>query len=131
MAVAGIVLGELLIHGRDAAAATGSRWSMPADETTAVWEASLGLIGAWLDPETAGHHATCELRVRGAPRTRVTIDDGTIVTDPAARPDCMIAEDPATMVRIVCGERLAPCNARRKSLASRCLELQVSEPERG
>jgi len=101
-AIAGVAIGEMLMHGLDIASTVDARWAIPRDEAIAVWQAALGLIGAWLDPTTTvDHHATYEVRLRKGPRTRLTIDHGTLLIDSNERPDCVISADPATLLRVV------------------------------
>jgi len=103
-AIAGIALGEVLIHGADIAATVGARWTIPSDEAVMVWQGAMGLIGAWLDPATTSdHHATYEVRFRHGPRTRLTIDHGTLIVDSKERPDCTMSGDPATLLRLMYG----------------------------
>ena len=101
-AIAGVAIGEMLMHGLDIASTVDASWAIPADEAIAVWQSALGLIGAWLDPTTtADHHATYEVRLRKGPRTRLTIDHGTLIVDSSEPPDCVISADPAVLLRVV------------------------------
>src|SRR5262249_21847824 len=94
------LLGEQLLHGWDIAHAAGQPWSMPRDESLYVIAGVVSMVPDYLDRERArGRHVSYELRMRGGPRYRVVIDDGTAKVTPAGeRVDCVISADPAAFL---------------------------------
>jgi uncharacterized protein (TIGR03083 family) len=95
-------LGELLVHGHDIARGAGLQWSIPRAEAQLVIAGVVALVPEYVDTRaTAGKHLTYELRFRGGPRYRVTIDDGTAqVGEPGRRPDCWISADPTAFLLV-------------------------------
>jgi uncharacterized protein (TIGR03083 family) len=90
------MLGEQLIHGLDIARAVGANWPLSRADALRVIAGVMAMLPDYVDRQkAAGVHATYELRFRGGPRYRVTVDDGTAVVDPATdQADCWISADP-------------------------------------
>jgi uncharacterized protein (TIGR03083 family) len=95
-AMTAVLLGEELVHGLDIARALGQPWSIARRDAILVLSASMTMVPEIIDRQgTAGVHASVELRLRGGPRYRVRIDDGTaILTDNEGSVDCWINADP-------------------------------------
>jgi uncharacterized protein (TIGR03083 family) len=96
------LLGEQLIHGLDIARAQGARWPIAREDALRVIAGVMALVPHYVDRQrTAGQHLSFELRFRGGPRYRLTVDDGTAaVTKPNGRVDCWIAADPVAFVLV-------------------------------
>src|SRR5260370_423539 len=61
-----LILGELLIHGRDLARALEVPWVILPDEARVVLSGLLSLLPDYLDPIAAGNlGATIDVRIRG------------------------------------------------------------------
>ena len=91
-----VLLGEQLVHGLDFACALKRPWRIDRRDAILVASASMALVPEIIDRDgTAGVHATFELRLRGGPRYRVRIDDGTAtVTEVSGSADCWMNVDP-------------------------------------
>ena len=87
---------EQLVHGLDFARALKRPWRIDCRDAILVASASMALVPEIIDRDgTAGVHATFELRLRGGPRYRVRIDDGTAtVTEVSGSADCWMNVDP-------------------------------------
>jgi uncharacterized protein (TIGR03083 family) len=101
----GIALAEVLVHGYDAARSIGERWRITAEDARVILRASLVLAPHYVDPRTTrGTDVTYRLLVRGGPRVRMRIDDGTAVLEDADGPaDCTIRAEPAAFVLVSYG----------------------------
>jgi uncharacterized protein (TIGR03083 family) len=98
----GIALAEVLVHGYDAAHSIGARWPIAAEDARTILRASFALAPRYVDPRTtAGKRVTYRVLVRGGPRLRVRIDDGTAVVEGAdGDADCTIRAAPEAMVLV-------------------------------
>ncbi len=77
-----VLLGELTIHGRDLAAATGLRAPVAAATASLVLDGVFAAMPAMLDPaRAAGVTLSVEIRIRGAGRRRLRFADGTLEVD--------------------------------------------------
>lgn len=96
------LLGELVIHGVDIARAARLPWRISRQEALQVIAGVIAMVPDYLDRErAAGLHVRYELRLRGGPRYRIAIDDGTAeITAPGPRPDCVIIADPAAFLLV-------------------------------
>ena len=96
------LLGELLIHGVDIARAAKTPWPISRAEALHVIAGVMAMVPDYLDRErAAGLHVSYELRFRGGPSYRITVDDGTAaVTAPGPRPDCWISADPVAFLLV-------------------------------
>jgi uncharacterized protein (TIGR03083 family) len=101
----GVALAEVLVHGHDVARSIGRRWPIPAEDARTVARASLVFVPNYVDPRTtAGRHVTYRLLVRGGPRARIVIDDGTARLEGADGPaDCAIRAEPVAFVLVSYG----------------------------
>lgn len=106
------VLSELLVHGRDIAAAVGSRWPIDRHHASMVLTGflfpSLGLLGRTTVDQGAarGVRATYEVRLRGGGgRAYLAFDDGdlTVGTGRPGPVDCHLSVDPATFLLVSWG----------------------------
>jgi hypothetical protein len=92
-----LLLGEQLVHGLDIARAAHRPWKIERDDALLAIPAALSLVPKYLRPRTT--NASFELRLRGAPRYRVAIGDGTgVVTVAGEKADCVITADPVTFL---------------------------------
>src|SRR5277367_4587150 len=92
-----LLLGEQLAHGLDIARATHRPWRIERDDALLAIPAALSLVPKYLRPRTT--NASFELRLRGAPRYRVAIANGTgVVTVAGEKADCVITADPVTFL---------------------------------
>jgi len=100
--MAAALLGEQLIHGLDIARAVAARWPITSEDALLVIGGVVAMMPGYVDPrQTAGLHLTYELRFRGGPRYRLTVDDGTAsVTAPGGKADCWIAADPVAFLLV-------------------------------
>jgi uncharacterized protein (TIGR03083 family) len=96
------LLGELLVHGLDIARAAHAQWRISRPEALHVIAGVVAMIPDYLDRQrAAGLHVSYELRFRGGPRYRVTVDDGTAaISAPGPRPDCWISADPVAFLLV-------------------------------
>jgi uncharacterized protein (TIGR03083 family) len=96
------LLGELLIHGLDIARAANMPWRISRDDALLVIAGVIAMVPDYVDrAAAAGRHISYELRLRGGPRYRLTIDDGkAAVTEPEGRVDCRIVADPVAFLLV-------------------------------
>jgi uncharacterized protein (TIGR03083 family) len=101
----GIALAELLVHGYDAARSIDRPWPIAAEDARTIIRASLALAPHYLDPRrTGGKRVTYRLLVRGGPRARLRIHDGTADVEDADGPaDCTIRADPVALTLVSYG----------------------------
>jgi hypothetical protein len=92
-----LLLGEQLVHGLDIARAAHHPWDIERNDALLAIPAMLSLVPKYLRPRTT--NASFELRLRGAPRYRVAIANGTgVVTVAGEKADCVITADPVTFL---------------------------------
>lgn len=96
------MLGEELLHGLDIARSVRAPWTISRHDAIRVIEGVVAMLPAYLDKDkAAGVHVAYELRLRGGPRYRIAIDDGTaIVATPGERVDCWISADPVAFLLV-------------------------------
>ncbi|MGH2820715.1 MAG: DinB family protein [Actinomycetota bacterium] len=102
-ALAGILLGEAMLHGRDIATAEGKPWDIAAKHAVFLIDGLLPALPHYVKPEAAaGLKATYDLRVRGGPRLYLTIRDGILTIDEESPGpiDCHISADPLAYVLV-------------------------------
>jgi hypothetical protein len=98
--MAALLLGEQLIHGLDIARTAKIDWPIDKADALLVFPGALTVMPQYLRPRrAAGVHVSFELRMRGGPRYRMAVDDGTaVVTSAGARADCVITADPVAFL---------------------------------
>lgn len=94
-----LMLGELLIHGRDIARGVGSPWPIRRAEALLVLPSSFAMASTVFDPEAArGVTATFHIHVRGGSDYGIRIGDGAIDVAPwgqwDTRADCTLSVEP-------------------------------------
>jgi hypothetical protein len=100
---AGGLLAELLVHGRDIARATRSRWRIDRGDALITFYAGLNFLPVFVNSEGVKKlRATYEVRPRGGEPVTMAVRDGTleIRRGRADRPDCIISGDPVTMMLV-------------------------------
>lgn len=103
-----VMLGELLIHGRDLAGAIGKQWAIPPDEAALVLSGAASLLPDYLDAAEAGDlKATIDVRVRGGPRFAISIHDGCleVAARPTGRVDCHVSANPVAFLLVAYGRQ--------------------------
>jgi uncharacterized protein (TIGR03083 family) len=101
----GLLLGELVVHGLDAARTLGRPWPIAANDARTIIRAAAALAPWYVDPEaTRGDRSTYRVSVRGGPVFRVRVDDGTASVERAdGDADCTIRSDPVALVLVSYG----------------------------
>jgi uncharacterized protein (TIGR03083 family) len=100
-----LLLGEQLVHGLDIARAADRPWSIGPEDALLVIPSVLALAPKYLRPSrTKNLNISFELRMRGGPRYRVAIANGTgVVTVAGEKADCVITADPVTFLLLGLG----------------------------
>jgi uncharacterized protein (TIGR03083 family) len=101
----GLLLGELIVHGYDAAGTLGRPWPIAGNDARTVVRAMATLAPWYVDPDaTRGDRTTYRVLVRGGPAFRVRVDDGAASIEPAeGDADCTIRTEPWTLVLVSYG----------------------------
>lgn len=99
------LLGEQVIHGFDIARAASMPWRITREDALMVIAGVMTMVPDYIDrAAAAGRHIRYELRLRGGPRYRLTIDDGAATVgepDGADGPvDCRIVADPVAFLLV-------------------------------
>lgn len=92
-----VLLGELVVHGRDLAQAVGRAWPITADDARTILAGAFSLLPLYVNPDKSrGFSATYEIRVRGNPPVYMSFADGlaSVGTERPERVDCRITADP-------------------------------------
>ncbi len=104
--VAGITLGEWVLHGYDVATATGRPWSIdPAHARLAAFGLSPAFPIA-VNPATAqGHTAAYAINLRGGEGVVMRFADGALSVEPAESGpvDCVLDADPVAFLLVASG----------------------------
>jgi Mycothiol maleylpyruvate isomerase N-terminal domain len=111
-----VLLGEQLVHGLDIARAAGARWPISRGDALLVIPAMLALGTHYIRPNQRDVRASFELRMRGGPRYRMAVSEGTaVVTAAVEQSDCVITADPVTFLLMGFGRvsQLTPVIRRR------------------
>lgn len=101
-----ILLGELVVHGRDLASAVGRPWSINPDDARLILAGMLSVVPLYVDHEQArGVRVTYQIRVKGSPPVYLRFTDGELdVTSAQVRPvDCRITADPVEYLLVSYG----------------------------
>lgn len=109
--VAGQALNEVVVHGRDLAAAEGQAGTIDRAEAALILRGFLfpilGSLGrAMVDQNAgAGVKATFDVRLRGGGRAYLIFDDGNLVVsdERPKRVDCRLSVDPAAFLLVAWG----------------------------
>jgi hypothetical protein len=98
--MAALLLGEQLIHGLDIARTAKIGWPISPADAFLVIPGVLAVAPQYLRPNrAAGVHVSFELRMRGGPRYRMSVDDGAaVITAPGDKADCVITADPVAFL---------------------------------
>jgi uncharacterized protein (TIGR03083 family) len=95
------LLGELLVHGRDIARASGQPWRIERGEALQVIAGVMAMVPDYLDRERArGVTASFEVRLRGGPRYLISVADQKAVVAGSGRADCWISADPVAFLLV-------------------------------
>ena len=103
---AGVLLGEILIHGYDLATAVGAPWPISSSEALLVLAGYAPVIGMVTNPDTArGHTAGYDVDMRGGPRFTIRFVDGEYRLEPpdSGPVDCTISADPVAFLLVASG----------------------------
>ncbi len=100
----GLLLGELIVHGYDAAT-LGSPWPIAGNDARTVLRAIATLAPWYVDPDaTRGDRTTYRVVVSGGPAFRVRVDDGAASIEPGeGDADCTIRAEPTSLVLLLYG----------------------------
>jgi uncharacterized protein (TIGR03083 family) len=108
--LAGLSLGEAIVHGLDIARATDQAWPVRTEWARTVLDAALPVLPHYLKQDrVVGRRMRFEIRLRGAePWTaHVVIADGrvTVAKGPVGgvKVDCYVSADPWTFIRVMYG----------------------------
>jgi hypothetical protein len=98
--MAALLLAEQLIHGLDIARTAKIPWPIAPADAFLVIPGALSVAPQYLRPSrAAGVHVSFELRMRGGPSYRMSVDDGTaVITAAGERADCVITADPVAFL---------------------------------
>ncbi|MGZ8743020.1 MAG: maleylpyruvate isomerase N-terminal domain-containing protein [Nocardioides sp.] len=113
-AMTGLLVGELLLHGRDIAVGLGEPWPIGHPEALSALAGAFALLPAYVDTEAArGVRTAYEINLRGGPTMYVTFDDAaaTVGDSPVRRVDCRVNADPVAMLLVSYGRTSAVCAA--------------------
>ncbi|HKY76641.1 MAG TPA: maleylpyruvate isomerase family mycothiol-dependent enzyme [Acidimicrobiia bacterium] len=102
---AGVLLGELLLHGYDVATAIGRPWPIDPAATQLVLAAYPPALGFLLNPETTrGLSAGFGIELRGVGEMTVRFTDGVYsLEEPGAAVDATISADPVAFLMVGTG----------------------------
>jgi uncharacterized protein (TIGR03083 family) len=108
--LAGVILGELLVHGHDVARAVGEPWRIDPAHANVVFDAVTPILPHYVDDEAArGFSGVFDLRMRGGSRRHLVFANGRLsIEEPGGRPvDCHISADPTAFLLVGYG-RIGP-----------------------
>jgi uncharacterized protein (TIGR03083 family) len=101
----GLLLGELVVHGRDIATGLRQPWPIRPDHAALIIEGMNPILPGWVRPERVeGFNATLEIRLRGQASHMWLFRDGRLhINSPSVdrnSVDAHISGDPATVVLV-------------------------------
>ena len=96
------LLGEQLVHGLDVARAAGAAWTISPQDAALVIDGVMAMVPDYVDRQAAaGRSVSYELRLRGGPSYRISVEDGgATVTEPGSKSDCTISADPVAFLLV-------------------------------
>jgi uncharacterized protein (TIGR03083 family) len=96
------LLSEQVVHGLDIARAVNRPWPISRADALVIVDGVMDMVPDYVDRQrAAGLHRSFELRLRGGPRYRLVVDDGTAsLTEPGGPVDCWISADPVAFVLV-------------------------------
>jgi uncharacterized protein (TIGR03083 family) len=103
----GILLGELLLHGRDIARASSRPWAIEKDDARMVLAAVLPVMPVLVNrAATTKVDATYDIRIRGGQRAALHIHNGeATVATKNGDADCHVSADPVAMLLVCYGRQ--------------------------
>jgi uncharacterized protein (TIGR03083 family) len=103
-ALAGLMLGEVVLHGYDMAFALGGPWPIEPAHACLVLGAFAPLLGLIVDPERArGHSAAYGIELRGGPAMTARFTEGVYALEPPGPVDVTISADPVAFLLVAAG----------------------------
>jgi uncharacterized protein (TIGR03083 family) len=105
---AGMVLGELLVHGYDIANAVGAPWQIRPEHARVTLCAVPEMLPLYVDADAAdGVTAAFDIHVRGGPRYVIYVRDVNVSVQPfSSQPvDCHLSADPVAFLLLTYGRR--------------------------
>jgi len=101
--VGGVLLGELLVHGMDLAAAVGAPWSIRPDQALAITRGLLPSVPNSVDAAVAARATgTYHLHLRGGDHWTIAVRDGRVAIE-AGRPwraDLHVSAEPVAFLLV-------------------------------
>ena len=102
-AMAGVLLGEVLVHGFDIARAEGLPWRIDPTHAALAIDGSLPVLSHFVDQEQAAAVDVCyELQIRGNGRSFWHFRNGRLTIERVAPPriDCHLSVDPVAFMLV-------------------------------
>jgi uncharacterized protein (TIGR03083 family) len=126
-ALAGVMLGEAVLHGYDVAFALGRPWPIEPDHAALILGGFAPLLSLIVDSERArGHSAAYGIELRGGPAMTARFTDGAYALEPPGPVDVTISADPVAFLLVSAG-RLS----RYEAIALGLLSAEGRRPELG
>ena len=121
--LAGLYVGELLVHGFDIAKACRRPWPIGREDAAVVVTALMPVLPLAVNEANArGFRAAYEVRLRGVADARwlLVFDDGRLEIAPAGdrKPDCVVSADPTAYLLVGYGRKSPTVAALTGSIAS-------------
>ena len=103
----GSSLGEVLLHGRDLAAAIGAPWEISKREATLVIQNIAPLFPTLVNPDTTrAVRVSIRVKIRGGPTIPLVFDCGSLTVDRDAKKfDATISAEPVAFLLVAYGRR--------------------------
>lgn len=109
----GILLGELIVHGRDMATGMHRSWPITRQQVSLIWSGAEPILPGWVEPaSSAGHHAAYQVHLGDGRQHLLCFTSGKLATQlPAGRRiDCHIGGSPEAILLILY-RRVSPWRA--------------------
>jgi hypothetical protein len=100
----GILLGELLVHGRDLATTMHRSWPVTRQQVWLIWAGVEPILPGWVDPDrSAGHRTAYQIHLGDNRQHVLCFTDGRLTTElsPGRRIDCHIGGSPQAILLIL------------------------------